>query len=460
MIGDDGYHVRNDALLFFLSVGLVFLSRLPFLNLGYGTQPDAWRVALTARSIALTGEYSASRLPGYPVQEILCSLLWRGGPWALNGMTAIFSGIAVGFFLLSMKLLGSKDYIAGGLALAFVPIIYINSTMSLDNIWALAFILGALYFILVGRSVAAGFFLGFAIGCRITSGAMIIPLSLLLAQGKTREAAARQVLGLCLIAGTIGAIAFTPVVAKYGWSFFTFYEPLGYPPLLESATRGTVDVWGRVGLLGLLMATVYYFINPGKLRTTNIEGAPKAGIQFTAWMIAITLYVIVYLRLPHQARYLIPVVPFVILVFERILHRRAFLILCMMLLFSSFVGFGRSGIYAGPIFLDYAARKADMEFTARVISQANLLQKKAVIVTGWWLPKIEGSLPTQAQDLVAYVYLLDATQLRQHIREGFTVYYLPGIRDFNRRIFGLNLAEFGATPLLPDETDELTMQTR
>ncbi|MEP6937397.1 MAG: hypothetical protein ABI871_04945, partial [Chthoniobacterales bacterium] len=54
----------------------VALSRLPFLDAGYGVNVDAWRVARAARHIAQTGEYEASRFPGYPVHEIVCSWFW------------------------------------------------------------------------------------------------------------------------------------------------------------------------------------------------------------------------------------------------------------------------------------------------------------------------------------------------------------------------------------------------
>src|ERR1043166_6986783 len=66
---------------------VVLLSRLPFLDAGYGVNVDAWRVALRAVEIAITGDYSVSRFPGYPIQEIVCSWFWRGGPFALNALS-------------------------------------------------------------------------------------------------------------------------------------------------------------------------------------------------------------------------------------------------------------------------------------------------------------------------------------------------------------------------------------
>ena len=92
-----------EARRFLLAAALVLLTRLPFLGPGYGADPDSWRVAWAARAIATTSRYEASRFPGYPLQEFASSLVWRGGPLALNGMSALLSAIGAGFFALTMR---------------------------------------------------------------------------------------------------------------------------------------------------------------------------------------------------------------------------------------------------------------------------------------------------------------------------------------------------------------------
>ena len=159
---------------------ITLLSRFPFLGPGYGLDPDAWRLASTARLISETGQYHESRSPGHPVQELTCSLLWRAGPIALNGVTALLSAIAVCFFAETLFALGSRVVFAPALALAFCPVVYVNSVNAMDYVWALAFLLGALCFAIRGRPVVAGLFLGLATGTRITSAAAILPLGLLL----------------------------------------------------------------------------------------------------------------------------------------------------------------------------------------------------------------------------------------------------------------------------------------
>ncbi|MBK6447121.1 MAG: hypothetical protein IPF81_18035 [Bacteroidetes bacterium] len=71
---------KSDKVLLSAFVLLVFLSRLPFLSAGYGLDGDSWAVAITALKLHETGNYIVSRLPGYPVQEWLTSLVIGGGP--------------------------------------------------------------------------------------------------------------------------------------------------------------------------------------------------------------------------------------------------------------------------------------------------------------------------------------------------------------------------------------------
>ncbi len=140
---------------------VVFLSRVPFLRNGLGTDPDAWRVANTARSIALSGMYSYSRPPGYPFQEIFYSLMWNASPILFNAVSAIFSVVAFVFFALILSRINCRRPIFGAMALVFIPVVFINSTTSMDYVWALAFILGTLL-LCAGSQIRAGWRLSWA----------------------------------------------------------------------------------------------------------------------------------------------------------------------------------------------------------------------------------------------------------------------------------------------------------
>ena len=462
--------------LVLLSLGIiVFLTRLLFLNAGYGLDSDAWRVAEAARRIATTGEYSVSRFPGYPLQELCYALFWKAGPLAFNGVTALFSALATVFFALSMKQLGSKNYIIGSLALAFVPVVYLNSTNSMDYLWAFSFIMASYYCVLKRRVLLGGVILGLAIGCRISSGAMLFPLSLLIAKN---EAVNHKIthIGKFALATLVVAIAgFLPVLMKYGAGFLTLYAPL-YPSLPIVVYRASIEVWGIIGLLALVSGL---FASLLLQKIPKRESAiPKTGTRFHVliWILVICLYIICYLRLPQESGYLIPAVPFIILLLARILDRRVFIFFCIAILFSPFfLGISLSykhgdpkfshlslrfnfhsrqlvlDVLKGPLLIDHSKRIEQIKFMESILAHSESLNEKAVIVCGEWLPKIRVELlaePQSTQSLVKYVYLLDQAELHQYLDQGFLIYYLPGQRQFNLKLYGIDLLEKGAKPFI------------
>ena len=103
--------------LFFLSI-FVFISRLPFLWAGFGAEEDSWLLALTAKNMALSGNYEMSRAPGHPLQEYLYAFLYNNGLNAFytNLISALASVIATVFFSLSLRQLNFKHYLFAGFA--------------------------------------------------------------------------------------------------------------------------------------------------------------------------------------------------------------------------------------------------------------------------------------------------------------------------------------------------------
>ena len=89
----------NRALL--ILTAIVLISRIFFLDAGYGSEEDAWGVGLTAKHMAQSGTYEASRLPGHPVQEYFyAAIINNVSIYILNGITAIFSLVACLYFYL------------------------------------------------------------------------------------------------------------------------------------------------------------------------------------------------------------------------------------------------------------------------------------------------------------------------------------------------------------------------
>jgi hypothetical protein len=432
--------IRNPDCQLALVLVVVLFSRVPFLDAGYGVNVDAWRVARVAREIATTGQYSVSRFPGYPVQEIVCSWFWRGGPVALNGLTAFFSLVAVAAFMWISRKLRCRDAWLAGLALAVTPIFFVSSACAKDYIWALAFVLLSVLCALDGRALFAGVLLGLGAGCRITSLAMMLPLTLILFGETSGRSRWLSIVTFISVAAATAALVFSPVWLSYGMNFLTFYENHARPDWVTILKRGTVEIWGVAGLIGLCIAASSLFLRRTSTTSPNKWVAP-------AFVLAIAIYLGAYLRLPDQAGYLLPIVPFVLILAQQFVARRLFQILCACLFISSFAVVSQNGLSRGPIFADHVERLETMARIRGFLAYSKTLPGRNTFVVGGWEPQIAVMASEFRTDRNRYVYLLTANELSDAFKNSDHVFYLPLIREFNYRVTGLDLAQHGALDL-------------
>lgn len=433
----------NTTALIFLAAIVILLTRLPFVQNGYGSDSDAWRVANTARFVAATGEYAASRLPGYPLQELFYSLMWRWGgrAAAFNVTTALLSVLCFVFISLYLVRLRSRDWLLASMTIALTPVIFIHSTDAMDYVWALTFAWGCFYFVLKDWLWISGVCLGLAIGCRMTSGAMLIPAVLMLAHQAGRLDA-RRLLKLVLPAVAIGAAAYAPVVQRYGLSFARFVD--AYPSILKIVYEATYGAWGVPGSLAIGVAGIALLVRRGPGETVSV---PADRPLVIAWLAGLLLYMIAFLRLPHDAGYLIPAVPFAILLLGRFLDRRIFAGVCLAIILSSFVlSVEKTDVYlSGPVLRDAQMRR---DVDAMVLNLlADQPGEKRVIVTGWYQPMIEAYRGAEAGGSTEYVSLLNAARLQDYRDRGFGIYYLPEVREYNLQVNRVDLAKEGGKPL-------------
>src|SRR5262245_42909415 len=133
-----GFSRRNLLFAF-----LIFLTRIPFIFSGPGTDEDAWGLALTALNISHTHTYEVSRFPGFPVHEITSAILIGGGSVALNMLTALMSAAAALMFVCALQEMRFRFPYLAALAFAFTSVVYVHSSESIDYMWAMAFIMAS-----------------------------------------------------------------------------------------------------------------------------------------------------------------------------------------------------------------------------------------------------------------------------------------------------------------------------
>lgn len=431
------------------ALGLAGIARLPFLTAGFGADPDAWWVAVTARAAHERVDYVLSRVPGHPVLDVLNAFVVPWGPVALNGVSALFSLAAAALFHRLAVRFGVERPALWTLAFAFAPLVYLQSVQALDYLPALAFLLLSIELACAGRFAFAGVALGFATGCRITSLAMFVPLVVLVPRGMRMRAALRIGLAALLTAAAL----YVPVVVSEGWSVFRFVQT-PYPPLVFLLKSMTLDVFGIVGLVAVAVAVV---------------AARRHGdARLSAFVLAaLAVFGLVFLRLPDDAAYLLPVVPLVLLWLATRVRGAAAMAVCACLLLSPFVlkvrnprrvggptapvpGFALPGGYVldlpGAIFADRARRVSEMRYGAAVLDSARALPPGSLLVVGDWYPMLAWSAAPGTLGRV--IQFPDPGQLAAGREGRLDIRVLPELGRAREDTGGPALRAAGATPLV------------
>lgn len=446
---------------------VVFVSRLPFLSAGYGVEEDSWGIVLAAGHTALTGIYEPSRFPGHPVHEFIYSAFPFHSALFYNLFSALFSAIAALFFALILKHLKFKHFLIGSLAFAFTPVFYISSTYTIDFVWTIAFVLISFYCLLKEKFIFCGVFLGLAIGCRITSGAIFLPFIVIFWQKDNLNQNIKTSFKILIPLIVVSIVSYLPLMIQFGTSFFMYYDQFPYPSIAKVFYKMIPGVFGFLGVLAISICLFWIFVNRNKIKRGELfENGLSKKIILSSFLV-IVLFVISYFRLPQKSGYMITVIPFVILLFGYYLSSKMFNFLCSGLILSSFfcsinltdrlrgaeysrlaVVFSVSGQelffdpFSGPIFSDYSKRKLKIKYTDEVIENANSISSKTVVIAGWWYNQILVNLfpDTNIRNVIFESYL-DQQKIKEYISKGYAIKYLPEQNIYNDQMFKMNVTD-------------------
>jgi hypothetical protein len=462
---------KNKA--FILLFLITLLSRIPFLGNGYGVEEDSWGTAVAAYHYNTSGIYETSRLPGHPVQDVLYAILWHCGPWWFNFITALFSAFAVTYFALFINKIGIKHFFLPSLAFAFCPVVYVSSCYTIDYMWAMGFLMAACYYSVSKKPIIFALLLSLAIGCRITTGAMLLPIFLFLYDSKKSVLTNFiQFSSPVFFTLLFSSILYIPIIKTYGWNFMVYYDQ--FPPSLAKLIyKGSIGVFGLIGLIGLIVAIVYTFLRRKEIKPFQLYFKPLSHLQVISIVATILLFVINYLQLPQKSAYLITAIPFIIMLCSFYMNKTVFNSLCLTFFVSSFIcsinltDKYRGATYSsfastytvsgqeiffdplsGPIFSDYSKRKNKLAFTNEVIGKSLSISKKTIIISGWWYNQLIIQQLNQKQNpLISYIDYMDEKSLIKSVSEECTILYLPEQEKNNDVMYNIKNTQNYATAM-------------
>lgn len=463
--------MKKDILLLIL---IVTLSRLPFLFYGYGVEEDSWGLVLNAWEMREEGRYIHSRLPGHPVQEAVYYLICDAPPFVYNSLSVFFGVLSLVWFYLLLDHIRFRKPLIASIAFSFVPVFFINTVSTIDYVWALAFITGSVYMAVRSRYALAGILLGLAFGTRITSVLMLLPILWLILQRKEIRPL-KSVFTFLIWFAVFSVASYLVPIREYGLSIFSTYS-LPYPPALKVMYRFSFGVFGLAGVMAILtVLLVKLFRRRERQVLPGIFMKNKLWIGFS--LITVGAHLLLFLAYPHKSAFMLPAVPFVILLFGYLAtgsHLPA--ILYTGLIAGSFLfGIDLSDPYRGsssswmaihkhvagqtlfldplrgPVFNDLSRRKTKIRFTEKVMSRLGEFDEPTVIISGWWYNQVLTEM--KRRDIQSEVLILDHVSeelLHTYYRYGFDLYYLPEINRINDNRYGGKFTAMDAKPLFPN----------
>jgi hypothetical protein len=391
------------------------LSRLPWITLGYGADPDGARVAVSADYLWRHGQYYPSRLPGYPLFELTEAALYPFGATVMNAATLVVSFAGVLLFAAVVNRLRIEPKGLLTVTFAFGPMVWINSSITLDYLWAVTFILAA-YLVLcanaecgmrnaelgtgrTGHSALAGVLFGIAIGCRPTAALFALPFFVLLARGRQP----RPLLVFFVAAGLTAFVAFLPITLRYGTAFLNFFDVR--PAWKKVARTLAVEAFGLTTAIGL---TIVAAISWRRLLELPLRLRRDVHLAFA--VLAILLMLLSFMRLPLEEAYLVPALPFLLIGAARLLRRPAVIAVCLLVLMGGLLDFhslstqgwrdpvaALAGIrpVEGRVLVDYELRRHRLHVAQQMRTLD--LPEHSVVTAGFYYPIFLAQYPNELE---------------------------------------------------------------
>lgn len=443
----------------------VVMSRFPLLFGGYGADGDAWRVAQTAQMLWQTGSYEVSRFPGYPLYELLLTpVIALGGAVASNTATLLVFLCSILLFRRILNIWETPHRDLTLVIYAFLPLLWKNSAVTMDYLWGLTAILGAVLFLLRGQHLAAGIALGLAAGFRPTHIVFVLPLLLLIPSSKKSS-------GTLFVSTAAGVALLCFLPAFLSPTYFAmaseFFSRTTERWTLTSLAAFAYRLVFSVGLAGTLLLG-YFFLR------YRLHIQHRLTLQpFLFSSVIVFTVVLLFFFLPDEREYLIPALPFLLICLSYIAAKKEYVLIGIVLVSFAFVSpdilehsvSSRTvapSINAGIVVHEFRQR---MVLRERIRTLAEIpLPDSSVVMVGmgpqFWMqvPHLvrDAAVTAQLQQESArsihgtehwYVYALKKQQMEDFRRRGYRLYYWEMMGGFLNTFIGDDLADERVEPI-------------
>jgi hypothetical protein len=306
---------------------------LPLVFFGYGSDVDTFRVLDAGRGFFASTDYVPSRRPGYLVYEMAAFGLDRLGGSRLANLGSVFWALAaVASFQRICRRHRVKNAGLLTLALALHPVFWYNATVTLDYMWALGMLLVGFDLLEQEHFGWAGLALGLAVGCRLSS---VIFAAGLFGYAWLRTPRGRlRLAGAAALAVLLACVAYIPPwdFAEWRASFWTVSagSPALWSPLMQVGRFAYKNLyfWGVPA--GVFLLCLPFFARPGRCSLRGKDESLFAGLA----LLVLLGSEVLFFRYPIEVEYLLPALPFWLLLIGQVVPSKKTLSIFLILVVS------------------------------------------------------------------------------------------------------------------------------
>lgn len=331
-----GFFARLDHIPLWVLLAVAAVLYIPFAFLGYGSDSDSYSVVRIGQYFVETLDYLPSRLPGYFVHEVFVYFLNLVGGSLLSNLGTISMTLIMLFsFNRICRLMNVRQANLLTVILMIHPFVWVNATSTIDYLWALGFAFFGFERLMNKKYTTATILLALAIGSRLST-VMIIGLFLffLWTQFKTER---RAIFLTGLAAIIVGFVFYIPPLDFLEWDISRWLVlSTGDPVLWTPALRIGRFLYKNLmfwGVLAVLWLVFLFAISLWRRFLPKIKSWD--GLTWLC-LIVILCSEILFLRVPIEMEYLLPLLPFVLILLGKLFSQQpVYLLVLLILVFSA-----------------------------------------------------------------------------------------------------------------------------
>ncbi len=311
---------------------------IPLAFLGYGSDSDSYNVVRTGQYFVETLDYIPSRLPGFFVHEVFVYFLNLAGGSLLSNL---------GTVAMALLMLVSFNHVCRNLqvphfnllTLIFMlhPFIWVNAASTIDYLWALGFAFLGFECLLRKKYIAAAIFLALSIGSRLST-VLIVGLFFLFTYIKMKDQR-RNLFVTGFAVALFSFVLFIPALDFLEWDVSRWLvlstgDPVLWTPLLRIGRffYKNLMFWGIPAAMWLI-----YILFRGLL--SGLSQAKKWDLLTWICLAVILACEVLFLKAPIEMEYLLPLLPFVLILLSKGYDRQPqnLLVLLVLVLLANFI---------------------------------------------------------------------------------------------------------------------------